>query len=174
MNGQQMPTGFRCSSCGEWHDELPLDFGFGEPDYIAELDAEARQQFAKGVGDFRELLRDGHTHYFIRGVIEIPIIGTTDSFCYGVWSSLSEQSYEAAKNAYRTNSDAGPFFGWLSNRVPYYPDTLRLKTNVHVRAQTRSAIELEPTDHPLAIEQREGITMERVQQIISRVLHPSA
>lgn len=26
-------------------------------------------------------------------------------------------------------------------------------------------IELEPTEHPLAMEQREGITMERVKQI---------
>jgi hypothetical protein len=107
-----MPKGFRCSSCGEWHDELPLDFGFGEPDYIAELDAESRKHLAKGVGDFRELVRDGGSHYFIRGVIEIPITGSSGWFRYGVWASLSEQSYEAAKNAYRTKSDAGPFFGW--------------------------------------------------------------
>ena len=70
--------------------------------------------------------------------------------------------------------DAGPFFGWLSNVFPNYPATLNLKTLVHVRAEVRAAIELEQTDHPLAIEQREGISMDRVREIISRVMHPSA
>jgi hypothetical protein len=33
-------------------------------------------------------------------------------------------------------------------------------------------IELEPTDHPLALEQREGITMERVKELAMLYLHP--
>lgn len=29
-----MPVGgFRCSCCGKWHDELPLNFAFDHPDY---------------------------------------------------------------------------------------------------------------------------------------------
>jgi hypothetical protein len=35
----------------------------------------------------------------------------------------------------------------------------------------RPKIELEPTSHPLAIEQKQGITMERVQQIAEQLLH---
>jgi len=30
---------------------------------------------------------------------------------------------------------------------------------------------LEPTDHPLAVEQRHGITMARVQEITEMILH---
>jgi hypothetical protein len=33
-----MSTGFQCATCGQWHDELPLDFGFAEPDYVVGLD----------------------------------------------------------------------------------------------------------------------------------------
>lgn len=33
-------------------------------------------------------------------------------------------------------------------------------------------MQLEPTDHPLALEQREGITLQRVQAIAARLLHP--
>jgi hypothetical protein len=36
----------------------------------------------------------------------------------------------------------------------------------------RGLVELEPTDHPLAVEQREGITFARVPQIAERMLHP--
>lgn len=37
----------------------------------------------------------------------------------------------------------------------------------------RPFIELEPTDHPLAVEQRTGITQDRVREIAEAVLHPS-
>ena len=47
-----------------------------------------------------------------------------------------------------------------------YPDTLLLKTHVHLRGvNARPLIELEPTDHPLAVEQRNGITAARVREL---------
>jgi hypothetical protein len=128
----------------------------------------------KGAGDFRELLQDGVPRYFVRGVLEIPIVDSEDVFRYGVWTTLSAASCEAAQAAYRANGEAGPFFGWLSNRISHYPSTLNLKTQVHVRADVRPSIVLEHTEHPLALEQHHGITMERVKQIISLVMHPSA
>jgi len=38
----------------------------------------------------------------------------------------------------------------------------------------RTTVELEPTDHPLAVEQRTGITTARVREIAERLLHPPA
>ena len=68
--------------------------------------------------------------------------------------------------------DEPAYFGWLSNSLPDYPETLSLKTSVHTRdLGLRPLIELEPTDHPLAVEQREGITMARVRQIAERNFH---
>jgi hypothetical protein len=52
-------------------------------------------------------------------------------------------------------------FGWFSNQVPGYPDTLNLKCDVSPRDDgMRPLITLEPTDHPLAVQQREGISFE--------------
>jgi hypothetical protein len=43
---------------------------------------------------------------------------------------------------------------------------VNLKTAVHLRDDgVRPYIELEPTDHPLAVEQREGISVERLGEI---------
>ena len=65
-----------------------------------------------------------------------------------------------------------PFFGWLCTSLPAYPETLHLKTMVHLRDYgIRPYVELEATDHPLAVEQRNGITMERVQEIVDLVEH---
>ncbi|APZ93323.1 hypothetical protein Fuma_02940 [Fuerstiella marisgermanici] len=57
--------------------------------------------------------------------------------------------------------------------LPLYPDTFLLKTHVHTRTLgLRPFVELEPTDHPLAVEQREAITMDRVREIAEALLHP--
>ncbi len=53
--------------------------------------------------------------------------------------------------------------------------TLNLKTHVHSRpVGERPYVELEPTDHPLAVEQRTGITVDRVREIAAAVLHSSS
>jgi hypothetical protein len=47
-----------------------------------------------------------------------------------------------------------------------------LKTRVHLRDYgPRPWIELEPTDHPLALEQRNGISIDRVAEIYSVMVH---
>jgi hypothetical protein len=76
-------------------------------------------------------------------------------------------------NARRENET--PYFGWLSTALPCYPDTLNLKTHVpSCPVGLRPLIEPESTEHPLAVEQRNGITMARVQEIAECVLHDEA
>ncbi len=68
--------------------------------------------------------------------------------------------------------DEPPYFGWLSSRIPLYPDTFLLKTRVHTRELgLRPRIELEPTSHLLSIEQRQGITRDRLREIASLMEH---
>jgi hypothetical protein len=64
-----------------------------------------------------------------------------------------------------------PYFGWLSTPVPGYPDTVNLKTRAHSSLGNRPFIELESTNHPLAVEQRDGITMQRVFEIAEYIEH---
>jgi hypothetical protein len=62
----------------------------------------------------------------------------------------------------------GPWFGWFSNRLKGYPDTLNLKCNVQPQdGRQRPLIRLQDPQHPLAIEAREGITFERLREIFS-------
>jgi hypothetical protein len=58
------------------------------------------------------------------------------------------------------------------NAIPGYPETLNLKTMVHIQSVVlRPEVELEPTEHPLSVEQRHGITWERLNQIASIANH---
>jgi hypothetical protein len=70
---------------------------------------------------------------------------------------LNSSTYESARAAYAANGTAAPFLGWLSDRLSGYPDKIGLKAHVQVRACLRPAIELERTEHPLAVEQQQGI-----------------
>jgi hypothetical protein len=84
-----------------------------------------------------------------------------------VWVSQKSENFDA----YLENFDSdqiGPFFGWLSNNISFYAEeTLNLKTMAHFRSGgLRPRLELEPTDHPLAIDQRNGITLEKACEIV--------
>jgi hypothetical protein len=113
-------------------------------------------------------------HGFIVGNLELPIIGSDQQFSWDVWVSLSLPNF---KRAFQLWEQEGrelepPYFGWLSTLLPGYPETLHLKIMVHTReVGRRPRIELEPTNHPLAIEQRQGITTTRVQEMAALVLH---
>lgn len=163
---------FHCGTCGKLHTELPA-FHFGGP---AQLGLVPRDEVEARV----ELTDDGCTidldgrHRFIRGQLEIPIRGTEDHLTWSVWCSLSEESFEryAALFDDRARPAGESFFAWLCNALPDYPDTMFLKARVHVRPYPlRPWVELEPTDHPLAVEQREGMTRERAIALAERLLH---
>ena len=115
-------------------------------------------------------------HYFIRGNIEIPVFEEKEVFVWDVWVSLSKDNFDKALS---TMSKSGrekelePMFGWLSTSIPCYSElTMNLKTMVHTRkVGIRPIIELEPNEHPLAVEQRNGISIKRVQEIAELLLH---
>jgi hypothetical protein len=162
---------FTCSSCGETHEGL-ADLAFEAPFYYYTVPEPERERRCELTPDLCSI---DAADFFIRGCLEIPTVGHDEPFSWGAWCSLSRQNFERYVEVFDDPhpSGIGPFFGWFSVRVPTYPDTLRLKVKVHLRDhRTRPRFELEPTDHPLAVDQREGISLVRLQQIYEENLHP--
>lgn len=99
-----------------------------------------------------------------------------DLFSWGVWVSLSETNFARMRDLWESpkREQEPPYFGWLSTELPVYTrSTLPLKTHLQTRAVgLRLLIELETTDHPLAVEQREGVTISRVHEIANRLMGP--
>ena len=167
-----MPFSFTCSTCGEVHEGMP-SFGADAPlSYYEVPEAERAVRCDLGSDD---CVIDGK-YFFVRGRIEIPVVGEEDPFSWGVWVSLSEQSHRDWVKHFNVaqRSQCGPYFGWLNAWLKPNPDTINLKTHVHLRNDgIRPFIELEPTDHPLAVEQRQGISRERVAEIYAMMMHGS-
>ncbi|MFJ8563692.1 DUF2199 domain-containing protein [Streptomyces sp. NPDC093514] len=151
--------GFTCSCCDARHPELPMN-------YTAEAPAVWDPAFA----DADDCLLSSDQcvirarFYFVKGLVEIPVIGSDENFSRAadLWDTPGREFEE-------------PYFGRLStDLLAYSPTTLNLKTNLHTRPLgERPFVELEPTDHPLAVEQRTGITRDRVREIAAAVLHPA-
>ena len=148
-----MGSEFRCRSCGEVHNGMPA-FGAAAPlSYYAVPETERAARCALGADD---CVID-RVFFFVRGGLEIPVRGEEEPLVWGVWVSLSEPNFLAWLNVFDEahRSHVGPFFGWLNAWLKPYPETVNLKTRVHLRDQgLRPRMELEPTDHPLALEQR--------------------
>jgi hypothetical protein len=173
---------WKCSSCNDWHSGPCLDFGFSEPYYwTKDCDTASRwtnlipRALKKPSPTFLDLdyCSIKSESFFVRGIINLPIIGAAESFRWGVWGSLSQENFE---NLLRMDSDPKrvelpPMFSWLSSQIPDYPDTLSLKMYAHIQEPgTRPNFRLERTDHPLALEYHHGISPERVKAIMLKSL----
>ena len=155
---------FKCVSCGQWHEGMPT-FGATAPFYFYAIPADERQRRCVLTSDTCVV---DEQNFFVRGCLDIPVHGQQELFSYGVWVSLSKASFDQFTTYFRERkrSHIGPFFGWLSAVLPLYPSTENLKTRVHLRDDgVRPFIELEPTEHPLALEQQNGIDVQRVAEI---------
>lgn len=164
---------YTCGNCDTVHEGLPFSYHSPVPAYWLSLPVAERE--ATGVLGEENCEVDDQ-HFFIRGIIHIPVLDSDDHFEWGVWVSLSRKSYERTLELWRQpgRESEPPYFGWLQTRLPYSSSTVNLKTLVHTQpVGERPLIELEPTDHPLAVEQREGITLARVRAIAEQMLHPN-
>ncbi|HYK31706.1 MAG TPA: DUF2199 domain-containing protein [Streptosporangiaceae bacterium] len=163
-------VGYICASCGERHDELPMSYAAPAPEYWTDDLAESDDS---GLSADQCVIKG--EWFFVHGLIEIPVVDSDEPFAWGVWISLSKESYDRMAELWETQGreQEPPYFGWLSTELPLYsPTTINLKTHLHTRPiGERPFIELEPTDHPLAVEQRTGITRARVEQIADILLH---
>ncbi len=154
----------------KYKEDRSFCFGPTMPDYCLGVPESER---SKRVLLDADLCVIDKVHFFIRGCLDIPIIGGPDLFRWLVWVSLSEKNFNRAVDLWERSGreDEPPYFGWLNTIIPLYPDTLNLKTHVHTRpVGERPYIELEPNEHPLAIEQRQGITLSRAQNLANHVI----
>jgi hypothetical protein len=159
-----------CPCCGLKHGGL-FDLACDRPQFWQgskekSPNSEVRTSDNVLTGDF--CVVDGE-HFFVRCVLQLPVVGVSGTcFGFGVWATLSKQNFNLYVDTFDSANQGGlgPWFGWFSNRLKGYPDTLSLKCRVTPRkGRERPTIELEPTSHPLAVEQRQGITFDRLLEI---------
>jgi hypothetical protein len=156
MSNEPALRSWTCAVCGETHDDLPAATLSAPDAWFRATDEEQAAEF--------ELTSDTcvwrDEHFFVRCVLRLPLLDREGTFDFGVWSTLSRDSFSRYMELFESpkRTELGPMFGWFSNSLPGYPETLNLECHVFPNVpDLRPSIELAPTDHPLAVQQQQGI-----------------
>ncbi|TQN48598.1 hypothetical protein FHX52_1737 [Humibacillus xanthopallidus] len=166
FHGQE---GLICSECGVVHEGLATVFGPEAPDPWVEAPLSARVQGELG-RDQCYLPWQQRLYTFIRGHIVLPISDRPDeTFAWSVWSTLAPDDMETLEAHWDDprRADLPPMPGRLANSLPYEESTQGLALHVRHRepGQVPHFVFAMDAEHPLAVEQREGIPWHRVAEL---------
>jgi hypothetical protein len=112
--------------------------------------------------------------FFIRGCIEIPIIGESEPFLWGVWASIKQEVFDEIEDSWQLQGrerTRGPYKGRLVNSLSIYPETLNLKLRIVIQPLGTRPLFFIEEEHPLATEQLHGITSSHASEMSSLLLH---
>lgn len=165
---------FKCTFCGQMHEGSP-SIAFKAPDHYACLSEEQKASMGKLSSDFCTVTNSEKTDYFIRAVLEVPIHGVDEPFLWGVWVSVSEKSFKRYWDTYEDPQEGEGFFGWVCNEIPVYPCSASRPADVVLQGDNqRPKVVLHrgvAEEDLLVIDQANGISMERAQQLAEKALH---
>lgn len=161
---------WKCATCGVEHTNTPICFGIEAPWRALVPESE----FAQRVDLTRDQCVVDERVFFVRGHIEIPIHEYPEPLAFSVWSSLSEKSFLHLCERWEA-PDRGsdpPYFGWLSSPIAVYPSTIHLKLSVQSRQPGLTPLfAVSSSDHPLALDQQAGISIERWHEFAHQLPH---
>lgn len=161
---------FTCSCCGKLHEGSP-SFGFKFPDPLLGQTTEIKENVKAGEDLCFYADEDG-MHYFARVVLNIPIHGVSEPFTWGIWVSLSKDSYEHYVKTWNEPDTSNAYFGWVCSKLPYYQNTYSLATDVHQQAEgKRSYLCLHEIENELYNDFKNGISIEKAQKIAEIAMH---
>jgi len=113
--------------------------------------------------------------FFLRGIIEIPIIGSDELFLWGVWASIRDEVFDEIESCWELEGREkrfGPYKGRLANSLSTYPETLNLKVKIVLQPMgARPLFVLEDDQHTLTQQQKSGITQQEAAELASFLHH---
>ncbi len=169
--GNQLTTGFLCGICGQRHEVLPLSFSVKAPLAVTKISSE---QVEGRVVITPDQCAIDNTIFYLRGRFLLPVRDLEQPFIWGIWAEVSPKNFMRTNELWKTEGrESEPAFrGYLDSQLPLYGSTLNLEVSVATqKVGWRPHFTVLNADHPLAREQREGISLERVEAIAAWVFH---
>jgi hypothetical protein len=171
----EAPQDFLCRICGERH-IISTSYSIKVP--AAALAVPKDEVDTRVVITPDQCVIDNRDFY-IRGRIPIPIHGPAgdldEPFIWGVWAEISPKNFIRTFELWDTPGREAepPFPGYLNSEITVYGPTINLEVDIHTQVVGRRPhFFIKDPDHPLAREQREGISLERLEEIAIQILHP--
>jgi len=175
MDPRRTPTlEFQCAECGELHRGSP-SFSYMKP--YAYFDVPEAERAARIRIDADTCAIDDEL-FFIRGLLEIPIIDVEEPCLWGLWVSQSQDSFARYVETMDQDQGGQGSFGWLAVTLPVYDRTAKvepweqLACNVNWQDNgQRPLIEPQECDHSLYTDFVNGINWDRAVDLARQIIH---
>ena len=161
---------YTCTQCGKIHGDLP-SIGFAEPFHYQILHEKDKEEIAVINDDLCRIEHEDQTDYFIRAVLQIPILDHDETLDYGVWVSVSEKTFKAYFLQMENDQpEEKTYFGMLCNWIGgYKTDTIGLHMNVETQlGKIRPLLVPHESTHPLILDWENGISYEEAECRIAK------
>jgi hypothetical protein len=100
------PEGVTCRTCGQCHVGIPFSFAADFPDAYANFSKEERDGAIIGTD---QCILDAKW-FFLRGILEIAVVGSDGPFLWGVWASAKEAVSEEISDSWELDGrETRPF-----------------------------------------------------------------
>jgi hypothetical protein len=154
-----------CECCGQRHDGLPLDIGFEFPIDYLDVPKRERKRRCELTSDWCIIDRK---RYYLRGVLSIRVLEVNDEFTWGLWAQVPPKDLRRYRDSYgHDRRGQTPSAGILSGAPRPYADAeghpLRIAFG---SAGQRPTFTLKRSKHLFYREQRAGITLHRVHELL--------
>lgn len=162
---------FKCSCCGEIHEEWPA-LTFISPDNYNCLSEDNKKSISSIDNDFCTINHSDQIDRFIRCTLTQKVNDHCEDLDYGLWVSLSEKSYIDYKKNFKKESEEKAYFGWLCNDIIDYELSENIPMNVITRnnGQRPEIIPHKDFDHPFVKDYYYGISKKEAERRISNML----
>lgn len=157
---------FKCSVCGKEHDALPRDMAYQRPgDYFDVPSDEYSKRVWFDAETNPDLCVIDGSKFYLRGVLAVPIQGEADEFRWGTWAQVEEKYLRRYYELWNETdvSNEPTFRGKLSGGVRDFADSDGLEVIIELQSNNqRPRLTVVSETHPLAVAQRNGVTLEDV------------
>ncbi|MDJ0612986.1 MAG: DUF2199 domain-containing protein [Rhizobiaceae bacterium] len=149
---------------------LPRDIAMRVPDNWLSMKWYQRPLSMKGSEFCRIHNQSSEAERYIRCVLALPLKGTDEEFRFGVWMSVSKESWNIYRRGYRSEQyEKHSCFGMLGNHLPNFGATFGMHADIEFQAEgQRPLVFLHEADHPLFYAQRDGLEIANVQRLMAK------
>lgn len=165
------PIKYKCSCCGEEHEEWPA-LSYISPNNYDNLSDDDKKEIGELSSDFCIIRHPHQTDRFIRCTLTQKVIDHCEDLEYGLWVSLSEKSFLDYSENYNNENHETKYFGWLCNDLPDYTFDESIPTTVFTRTgnQRPEIVPHENFEHPFVHDYYNGITKAEAERRIQSML----
>ena len=162
---------YDCTSCGRRHDggdgteanPWPL-IDFARPEALLQMNRWEQLTRSRSTEELCLIDNGSSVDCFLRGFLSLPVQGEEALLIFAPWGKGSEGGYLDLVEQWEHSRFRGEYRGTLANLLPGHEDSLSVPVQVSAPGRLPPVIVPdESSGHPLAVEERLGISREEAE-----------